>query len=86
METLDLLKVRLGISTDARDSYLQAIVEGIQSELLNRQGVLLDTSKPDDLMFLVDYATWRYSNVGETSGMPRHLQYRLHNIIISKER
>ena len=35
-------------------------------------------------MFIVDYSTWRYQSRDEAKGMPRHLQFRLHNIFISQ--
>mgnify|MGYP006928713294 FL=1 len=35
-------------------------------------------------MFIVDYACYRYESKGEYEDMPRHLQWRLHNLAISK--
>ncbi|GEM02501.1 hypothetical protein SAMN05421839_10610 [Halolactibacillus halophilus] len=84
METqaLPLLKARLGITTNVRDAYLIAILTGIKSELTDIQGLLLDSESTAHLMFLVDYAEYRYSNK-ESPTMPRHLQWRLHNLLIS---
>lgn len=84
--TLNLLKARLGITKKNRDEYLQAIINGILTELKERQGLIIDLVRPDHLMFLVDYATYRYQNVGEESGMPRHLQWRLHNLLVGESR
>lgn len=83
---LSLIKERLGIRSVVRDTYLSAIVSGIVSELENEQGVTLDSANPAHLMFCVDYATWRYQSRDEVGAMPRHLQFRLHNLIISAGR
>lgn len=79
---LSLLKARLGINSTVRDDYLIRILDGLFEELQSRQGIPLDlTNNSAHLMFLVDYAEYRYSNV-EKPDMPRHLQWRLHNLIV----
>lgn len=80
---LDLVKARLGISTTIRDEYLLAIIDGIETELAEEKGLVLDSANSYHLMFVVDYATWRYQNRDEPGGMPRHLQFRMHNLIIN---
>lgn len=80
---LQLVKARLGITTNARDSYIEAIVQGVITELEDVQGLVLDGDNPYHLMFVVDFATWRYQNRDTMEAMPRHLQFRLHNLIIS---
>src|SRR5690554_4538722 len=88
---LDLVKARLGISSTVRDTYLTAIIEGVITELEDAQGLVLDGANPYHLMFVVDYATWRYQSVREPGkgpagsvplSMPRHLQFRLHNLMV----
>lgn len=94
METetiLELVKARIGIRTDARNSYLTAIIKGVKRELKDDQGLVLTETNPHHLMFLVDYSVWRYQSVASTEttstsiplSMPRHLQWRLHNLMIS---
>ena len=80
---LALVKARLGLTSGVRDTYLEAIIRGIVSELETEKGLELDASSPHHLMFIVDYATWRYQSRDEPGAMPRHLQYRLHNLLIS---
>ncbi|MNB67226.1 hypothetical protein D3C81_309370 [compost metagenome] len=80
---LSLVKERLGIRSSVRDTYLSAIVSGIIAELEREQGVVLDSANPAHLMFCVDFATWRYTSRDESGAIPRHLQFRLHNLIIS---
>jgi len=89
-QVLELVKARLGITTEVRDAYLTAIIEGIIKELTDEKGLVLDGTNPYHLMFVVDFATWRYQSVGDGTtaytgqpmSMPRHLQFRLHNLMI----
>ena len=79
---LDLVKARLGITTAVRDTYLTAIIAGVIDELEKEKGIQLDSGNAHHLMFVVDYATWRYQSRDESGAMPRHLQFRLHNLMI----
>lgn len=79
---LELIKARIGISSNVRDTYLVAIVNSIIKELEDEKGIILDSENMNHTMFIVDYATWRYQNRDGEKGMPRHLQFRLHNLII----
>lgn len=79
---LELVKARIGLTSTVRDEYLRAIVQGVISELEDEKGLSLDGDSPYHLMFVVDYATWRYMSRDSTGAMPRHLQYRLHNLIV----
>lgn len=90
LTVLDLVKARLGITTNIRDNYIKAIIEGVIKELEDEKGLALDDANPYHLMFVVDYSTWRYQSVNATEvtstskvlPMPRHLQFRLHNLMI----
>ena len=79
---LGLVKSKLGISTTVRDTYLQAIINGVVKELEDEQGLTLDSSNSYHLLFVVDYVEWRYSSKDKEGAMPRHLQFRLHNLVI----
>jgi hypothetical protein len=81
-EALELVKARKGISTNVRDSYIEKIVEGVITELETDKHIELVDGNAYHLMFVVDLATWRYENRDEPGAMPRHLQFRLHNLII----
>jgi len=67
----------------AQQFYLSKIIEGIIDELENVHGLSIDLDSPHHLMFVVDFSTWRYQNKGIMESMPRHLQYRLHKLIIA---
>ena len=79
---LALVKSRLGISTTVRDTYLSAIIDGIVKELEDEKGLLLDSDNAYHLIFVCDYVSWRYESKDSILGMPRHLQFRLHNLLI----
>lgn len=79
---LTLVKERLGIRSTVRDTYLSAIVNGVITELSEEKGLVLLETNSYHLMFVVDLASWRYQNRDVADGMPRHLQFRLHNLII----
>lgn len=78
---VSLVKERLGIKTAVRDTYLTAVVQGVLSEMEDEKGLVLDGNNPNHLMFVVDYATWRYQSRDSEGSLPRHLQYRLHNMM-----
>lgn len=80
-EILALVKARLGISTTVRDTYLTAIIDGIIKELNTIQGISIDETDKSHIMFVVDYAEYRYSN-RDNPTLPRHLQFRLHNLML----
>lgn len=82
-QALELLKARLGISTMVRDEYLTAILKSVEDELMNNHGLKLKPESYHQLMFVVDYAEYRYSN-REDPTFPRHLQWRLHNLTVGK--
>ena len=79
---LSLVKARLGISTAVRDPYLIGIIKGVETELNEIHGLVLNGTNSFHLMFVVDLSTWRYQNRDSPEGMPRHLKFRLHNLII----
>ena len=79
---VDLVKERLGIRSNVRDTYIASIVNAVVTELDEEKGLAIDLANPYHLMFVVDYATWRYQSRDSDGAMPRHLQYRLHNLMI----
>lgn len=80
---LDLVKARLGISSDARNTYLLAIIEGLIYELENQQGIKLNVEDKNQLMLVVDYAVWRYQSRDNSGAMPQHLHFRLRNLYVN---
>jgi hypothetical protein len=81
-QLLELLKLKLGISTTLRDKPLEKIIDAVISELGENLGVVLDLKRADHEMFVVDFAVYRYEGGMD---MPRHLQWRLHNLQVSSK-
>lgn len=79
---VSLVKARLGITSIVRDTYITAIANAVVKELEDEKGIVLESDNANHLLFCVDYATWKYENKGSDKGMPRYLQYDLHNLII----
>lgn len=80
---LELVKARIGISSSIRDSYLLSIITSVIDELKDQKGITLSEGNMIQQMFIVDYATWRYQSRDESGALPRYLQFRLHNLMIS---
>lgn len=80
--TKDLIKMRLGISTTIRDEYLSALLKAVISEVQSVQGIQVDLENSAEQMFVVDYVCYRYQNVGDLGGMPKHLYWRMKNLYL----
>jgi len=79
---VSLVKEGLGIRTNVRDSYLATLVQGVVKELEDEKGLRVDSSNLYHLLFIRDYAVWRYQSVGRDGAMPTHLKQRLYNFMI----
>lgn len=78
-----IVKSRIGISSTVRDAYLEKIIEGVVDELNDINGLNLDiNTNTYHVMFVADFSAWRYQNRDTMEGMPRHLQFRLHNLMV----
>ncbi len=82
-EVLTLLKARLGISAQSRDAVLNMIIGGIVAECKDTYGIVLDAGKPNHILFVLDWAAWKYSHP-EDGVTPRSIQFRLKNLVIQK--
>ena len=78
---LPLVKASLGYKSTVRDELLQMIIKSVVDELTIQKRINLNPQNSEHLMFIVDYAVFRYENKGG-SVMPRNLEYRLRNLII----
>ena len=83
---LELTKARIGLSTNVRNEYLEHIIESIITELSEENGLSLQSGNSYHLMFVVDYSSWRYESKDHDAGLPRHLQFRMHNLILNDKR
>ena len=77
---LPLVKERLGIRHTQRDTYLNAIIDGVVKELEDEKGITLVAGDYRHMMFIVDFVAYRFED--PKAAMPRNLQFRLHNLMI----
>lgn len=82
---LEICKSNLGLSSTIRDKYLEQLIDGAAAEI-TRKGVTL-TDKDSDytteyIVFVADFAAWRYRSRGSSDVIPRDLRYRLNCLII----
>lgn len=85
MDTLlGMLKIDLGIMTDAFDSRLTQYLDSALASI-QREGATIDIKDTGDAQLVVMYAawTWRRRDTGE--GMPRMLRYALNNRVLSEK-
>lgn len=81
---LQMLKIDLGITTDAYDARLTAYLEAAQTEI-EREGATLDMAgSVDDQMLVIMYAAWMWRRRDTMEGMPRMLRYALNNRVLQE--
>lgn len=78
---LGLVKATLGYKSSVRDELLKVIVKSVVDELEIQKRIKLDFENAEHLMFIVDYAVFRYENKGAGT-LPRNLEYRLRNLMV----
>ena len=85
-QLLEILKAKLGISGTFRDEYLKHLLKSVTEEIKKQKNIKLKTERYDHMDFLIDYAAFRYDNRDNNILMPKHLQYRLHNLLLENLR
>ena len=78
---LGLVKATLGYKSSVRDELLKVIVKSVVDELEIQKRITLKYDNSEHLMFIVDYAVFRYENKGGGT-IPRNLEYRLRNLMV----
>lgn len=89
---LGMLKIDLGISTNAYDERLSQYLESAQREIV-REGVTFpDELTVEDMQLVVMYAAWMWrrrdgeaGKYGAGRGMPPMLRHQLNNRIFSQK-
>ena len=80
-DKLTLLKVQLGIVTEAYDEMLTALLEAAAREI-TREGITLTET---DYLLEILYAAWLWRRRDTGEGMPRMLRYALNNRLFSEK-
>lgn len=75
---LEMLKVDLGISTNAYDERLSQYITSAK-DYITREGITLDNEKISDMNLVVMYAAWLWRKRDTTEAMPRMLRWNLNN-------
>ena len=78
-----MLKVDLGITTNAYDERLMNYIESAQTEIKRQGASLSDTI--GDMQLVVMYAAWMWRKRDTGDGMPRMIRYALNNKIFSEK-
>lgn len=81
-ELLEQLKLNLGITTDRQNERLLNLIEALIQESKNLHGIEIDLGRLDHSMFILDYASYRYTAM--TDDMPQHLIFRLRHLYVSE--
>lgn len=81
---LAMLKVDLGISTEAYDERLEQYIQAAKTQI-EREGITLDTEQIDDCMLIIMFAAWLWRKRADGDGMPRMLRYALNNRLFSQK-
>lgn len=82
-DRLSMLKIDLGISTDAFDDRLKQYLQSAKAQI-EREGVAFseedgEIADTDDNQLIVMYAAWTWRRRDGMDGMPRMLRYALNN-------
>lgn len=80
---LSLFKLDMGITHNLRDTLFSNLIESSTIEL-KKMGVNLSSGTVEDTQLIVDYSAWMYRKRQEDIGLPRNLQFRIHNRVIQK--
>jgi hypothetical protein len=81
---LEMLKVDLGIKTDAYDERLGQYITSAQ-QMITREGATLSLESVEDMQLVVMYAAWLWRRRDGMEGMPRMLRWALNNRILSEK-
>lgn len=80
---LEMLKIDLGITTDAYDARLNNYLLSAQTEI-EREGATLNLDNVNDQMLVIMYAAWTWRRRDTMEGMPRMLRYALNNRVLEE--
>ena len=78
---LNLVKATLGYKSSVRDELLKVIIKSVIDELEIQKRISIKYDNSEHIMFVVDYAVFRYENKGGGT-LPRNLEYRLRNLMV----
>lgn len=66
------------------EAYLQKRIDAAKKDI-ELEGIKLDMDNIEHVLIVVDYAAWLYKKRNQDIGFPRHLRYRMNNILFSQK-
>lgn len=78
--TLRITKAKLGLSS-ADDEMVMFSILAALDELHKTYGIAIDEERADHVDLLSDLAAFNYSLKGEQRALPRHLEFRINNLM-----
>lgn len=83
---LAMLKVDLGLTTDAYDNRLQSMMDAARAEVI-REGVdnLNTAGSVSDANLIIMYAAWMWRKRDTMEGMPRMIRWALNNRVMGRK-
>lgn len=75
-EILQLFKLNIGASSNAKDQLYEARLQAVVAEL-NRQGIAIDEYSADDQMLVADYAAWEHRRLETGEDIPKNIEQRI---------
>lgn len=66
------------------EAYLQNRIDAAKKDI-ELEGIKLDMDNIEHVLIVVDYAAWFYKKRNQNIGFPRHLRYRMNNILFSQK-
>lgn len=80
---LSLFKLDMSITHNLRDTLFSNLIQSSAMELV-KMGIDLSKESVEDIQLIVEYSTWMYRKRQEDIGLPRNLQFKIHNRVIQK--
>ena len=81
---LEMLKIDLGISTNAYDDRLSQYLVSA-GDYIAREGITIDFTQISDANLIVMYASWLWKKRDTTESMPRMLRWNLNNRLFNEK-
>lgn len=84
IDALKILKNDLGRLDNKQDEYLSNRLNSAKKEI-EREGIKIDMDEIEHVLILVDYTAWLYRKRTQDIPFPRHLRYRMNNLLFSQK-
>lgn len=80
--SLEITKAKLGLTSLLDDTTVRFALIAAEEELRDTYGINLDKGKAEHVNVLTDLAEYNYKLKGDKVALPRHLEYRINNLMM----